>query len=177
MRLGDRVVVMNDGRIEQNGTVEEVYNAPATAFVATFVGDTNVFYGELAGVDGEYATVETEYGSFTASTDTLNTSPEALLGERVVLAIRPQNLKLAGGAENTLQCAVEDVIHRPGRGTQIPLEAGRAESTTELQLVTYEQRNLDAGTVSISWNPADAILLERVSVAEDVDLQTDILGE
>jgi ABC-type Fe3+/spermidine/putrescine transport system ATPase subunit len=177
MRLGDRVVVMNDGRIEQNGTVEEVYTAPATAFVATFVGDTNVFYGELTGVDGEHATVETEYGSFTASTDTLDTSPEALLGERVILAIRPQNLELADRAENTLQCTVGDVIHRPGRGTQILLEAGGAGSTTELQLVTYEQRDLDAGTVAVGWDPPDAILLERVSVAEDVDLRTDILGE
>jgi len=176
MRLGNRIVVMNDGKIEQNGTVEEVYNSPATAFVATFVGDTNVFYGKLTDVEGRYATVETDYGTFTASTDNLGVPAEEVLDDRLVLAVRPQSLGIGDGSENTLGCTVEDVIHRPGRGTQILLSVTAADSSKEVQMVTYERQDLDGETLEVTWSPEDSILLERVSVAENVDLQTDILG-
>ncbi len=47
--LGDRVAVMNAGRLEQVGTPDELYDQPASPFVATFVGRSNVLPGELAG--------------------------------------------------------------------------------------------------------------------------------
>ena len=54
LELADRVVVMNKGRIEQIGTPEEIYTAPATPFVSHFVGETNLLPGALfGGADGE----------------------------------------------------------------------------------------------------------------------------
>jgi putative spermidine/putrescine transport system ATP-binding protein len=47
MRMSDRIVVFNEGRIEQIGTPEEVYERPATKFVATFLGISNILEGEL----------------------------------------------------------------------------------------------------------------------------------
>ncbi len=47
LELSDRVVVLNEGRIEQIGTPDEILNAPATAFVAGFVGQSNAFHGEV----------------------------------------------------------------------------------------------------------------------------------
>jgi ABC-type Fe3+/spermidine/putrescine transport system ATPase subunit len=175
MRLGDRIVVMNDGRIEQTGSVEEVYNSPETAFVATFVGDTNVFYGELTAVEGEYATVQTDYGSFTASTANLDSPPEELLDTELVLAVRPQHLQLTDEAENRLACLVDDIIDRPGRGTKLLLTI--EETDREIQLLTYEEITGDPEHVTVGWTPDNTLLLERVSVAENVDLETDILGE
>jgi sulfate transport system ATP-binding protein len=49
MEVSDRVVIMNQGRIEQIGTPEEVYHRPASAFVMGFVGQVNVFRGRLPG--------------------------------------------------------------------------------------------------------------------------------
>ncbi len=46
--LSDRIAVFKDGRIEQVGTAEDLYERPATTFVAEFVGDSNVFHGTLA---------------------------------------------------------------------------------------------------------------------------------
>ena len=178
MRLGDRIVVMNDGQIEQTGSVDDVYNEPATAFVATFVGDTNVFYGTVSSVDGPTATVETEYGPLVASTPTTDGQSEDLLGTEVVLAVRPQLIDLTTDTPNTLECAVEDVIQRPGRGTQVLLTLERESgATTELQLTTDERVDVTAETATIGWEPADSRLLETVSVVEDVDLENDILGE
>jgi sulfate transport system ATP-binding protein len=47
LELADRVVVMNEGRIEQDGTPEDVVEHPATAFVMTFVGNVNIFHGRV----------------------------------------------------------------------------------------------------------------------------------
>jgi sulfate/thiosulfate transport system ATP-binding protein len=47
LELADRVVIMNEGRIEQVGTPDEVYSTPATPFVYQFIGDVNLFHGRL----------------------------------------------------------------------------------------------------------------------------------
>ena len=47
MEVADRVVLMNDGRVEQVGTPEEVFERPATPFVMGFLGSTNVFHGRV----------------------------------------------------------------------------------------------------------------------------------
>ena len=54
LELADRVVLMNEGRIEQEGTPTELYDAPRTAFVAEFLGDVNVLEGPVDG-DGTLA--------------------------------------------------------------------------------------------------------------------------
>ncbi|MEF7617051.1 sulfate ABC transporter ATP-binding protein [Aquincola sp. MAHUQ-54] len=61
MEVADRVVVMNQGRIEQEGTPDEVYDHPATPFVLQFLGDVNLFHGRLGhgpgGAQGEVSYV------------------------------------------------------------------------------------------------------------------------
>ena len=47
MEVADRIVVMNEGRIEQQGAPDEVYDHPATPFVLQFLGDVNLFHGRL----------------------------------------------------------------------------------------------------------------------------------
>jgi sulfate transport system ATP-binding protein len=52
MEVADRVVVMNEGRIEQVGAPDEVYDRPATPFVLQFLGDVNLFHGRLGHAPG-----------------------------------------------------------------------------------------------------------------------------
>ena len=56
MEVADRVVVMNQGRIEQQGSPDEVYDHPATPFVLQFLGDVNLFHGRLGHAPGAAAT-------------------------------------------------------------------------------------------------------------------------
>ena len=53
MEVADRVVVMNHGRIEQEGTPDEVYDHPATPFVLQFLGDVNLFHGRIGKNEGD----------------------------------------------------------------------------------------------------------------------------
>jgi len=52
MEVADRIVVMNHGRIEQEGTPDQVYDHPATPFVLQFLGDVNLFHGRLGQAAG-----------------------------------------------------------------------------------------------------------------------------
>jgi ABC-type Fe3+/spermidine/putrescine transport system ATPase subunit len=180
MRLGDQLIVMNDGKVEHSDTTEQVYNRPATAFVSTFVGDSNIFTGELRSVsdDGDRADVDTPLGTFTCGTDNLDSDPESLLGDAIPFAVRPQYIKLGDQYGNVLSCQVNDVIHQPGSGTQLLLEVDRPDQEPmEIQAKSHEILTVDDDVVDITWRPEDATLLERTSVLANIDLETDILGE
>jgi spermidine/putrescine transport system ATP-binding protein len=87
MALADHCVVMNQGRIEDEGTPERVYAKPATRFSATFMGESTVIPGEVASVTGNAVLVNTVFGS-------LPLIAEAAEGAKVTLAIRPEHLRL-----------------------------------------------------------------------------------
>ncbi len=87
LTMSDRIAVMNGGVIEQVGSGDEIYGNPATPFVASFVGETNVFTGRIAERDGEMAVVETDLGRF------LGANKGGLdVGAEAMLFIRPENL-------------------------------------------------------------------------------------
>src|SRR5437899_2832648 len=86
--IADRVAVMNAGRIEQVGTPEDIYERPATLFVASFIGRTNALEGRLVSPD----TIEVGGHCLRATP-----SGEHAPGESVFLCVRPQQLVLANG--------------------------------------------------------------------------------
>jgi iron(III) transport system ATP-binding protein len=89
MALSDRVVIMNDGHIEQIGTPEEIYRRPATRFVADFIGRANFVEARVEAVQAQAVTV-TMFGQ--TVTLPVEFSPKA--GETVVAVIRPEALRL-----------------------------------------------------------------------------------
>ncbi len=92
LAMSDRVAVMNDGRIEQVATAEDIYNAPETSFAATFVGEQNVFSGKVISVEGETVSVETEHGLLHGvNRNRLNP------GEEARVMVRPERIQLMNG--------------------------------------------------------------------------------
>ncbi len=83
LSISDKVVVMNKGLIDQVGTPEEIYRAPKTRFVATFIGTANQFQGQVAGMD----TVDCKFLSLVA--DGLK---DYTTGAPVVVLVRPENI-------------------------------------------------------------------------------------
>ena len=67
LTLSDRIVVMNQGRIEQVSSPYELYTRPKTPFVAQFIGRNTIFSGTLAAVEGKLGRVTTEFGGFTGA--------------------------------------------------------------------------------------------------------------
>ncbi|MFC6722947.1 ABC transporter ATP-binding protein [Halobium palmae] len=177
MRLADQIIVMNDGQVEQSGSVEEIYNSPNTAFVSAFVGDSNTVTGTLEEEhpDGS-VTIATGLGSFKALPDNLHSSTGELLGSEMSFSVRPQHMTMSDEYANTLECRVKDVLWNPGSSTQVLLEARTENADKEISLKSWKLADVPEGVVQVSWKPEHTILLERTSVVDGIDLQKDILG-
>ncbi|MFI3313501.1 MAG: TOBE domain-containing protein, partial [Eubacteriales bacterium] len=65
LTMSDRIVIMDQGVLQQIGTPVDIYESPETRFVATFIGETNLFEGYVSAIDGDTMTVTTETGSMT----------------------------------------------------------------------------------------------------------------
>lgn len=93
LSMSSRIAVMNGGRVEQIGTPREVYEQPATRFVADFIGSTNLLTGNIvASGDGDHWKVSTPAGDLVARSQTAHAE-----GDQVVVMMRPEHIKLREG--------------------------------------------------------------------------------
>jgi putative spermidine/putrescine transport system ATP-binding protein len=93
MSMAERIVVVNQGRIEQVGTPSDVYDRPATLFAGTFVGSTNLLPGRIAAIDGTTTRVRLVAGG---EVDAVARAPLGV-GGRVLLSVRPERMRLVNG--------------------------------------------------------------------------------
>ena len=89
INMSDRIVVMNQGRFEQIGTPDEVYNHPKTSYVATFVGNANILKGKAKKVNGHL--VQVQIGAKTAF---IYTEESVKVGEVITFALRSEKILL-----------------------------------------------------------------------------------
>lgn len=148
MSVSDRIVVMNGGVAEQVGAPFDIYNHPATRFVAQFVGTLNTF--DVSVQDGARVTLAGQ---------TL-TLPEAVTGPKAAIALRPEALHLGRreGAEAVLPARIKDVHFM---GAIIRLRAELAG--TDVSLDTFNRPDTPppapGAQVEISLSGRDAIVL------------------
>ena len=119
MTMADRIVVMNDGNVEQVGTPLDLYDRPRNLFVATFIGSPamNLIKGTVRG-NGR-AIVETAGGKLDAPGENLPVSD----GQEVIYGIRPEHLDLA---DTGIQATVS-VVEPTGSETMVFLRSGEQD--------------------------------------------------
>jgi spermidine/putrescine transport system ATP-binding protein len=125
LTMSDRIAVMSDGVIEQVGDGKTVYDAPTSAFVASFVGENNAFPGKVVSADATGAVIETAFGPLRG------TNPRNVkLGDRAILFARPEVLKIGKGpAQASLASPVSSVAFE-GNLTHVYVKgAGKKEIT------------------------------------------------
>ncbi|WP_212648356.1 ABC transporter ATP-binding protein [Deinococcus hopiensis] len=158
--MSDRIAVMNRGRIEQLGRAEDLYERPRTAFVAGFLGQSNLIPGTVRESSREGATVQTAHGL-------LHTRYGSGLpaGRDVLLSIRPEKLRMERDEEtqgNEVRARVDDIVYT-GAENQYLLEASGG------QLVAF-QLNADIGAdedfdydeeVALYLPPENLVILEE----------------
>jgi spermidine/putrescine transport system ATP-binding protein len=150
MTMADQIAVMNGGRIEQLGAPTELYERPATAFVAGFLGVSNLLRGTVTAPDR----VRIDAG------DELTVRLSGRTGS-VQVGVRPEKLRLGppGEGENTLSGTVKETAY-VGVATQYVVTTGAGD------LVVYAQnsdrtRLLSPGDVALlSWSPESTFVLD-----------------
>lgn len=110
MTVSDRIAVMRNGRIEQIGTPQAIYESPATPFVADFIGKSNLLSGIYQQPSHGLHGIEVHGGTFWAASDETFTP-----GERVTLMVRPEKIRISGtpdaSALNTLSGRIREMVY------------------------------------------------------------------
>ena len=165
LTMSDRVAVMNHGRVEQVGSADEIYLNPRTPFVATFVGQQNVFRGKVAGLDNGMAQVETSLGRF------LGLNGDGLgVGDKAMVFVRPERLGLVGqDSEATLGNQLEAEVE--GRELEGPfvnmfLNAQGMPLTMHVTNSAAMPAQL-AGRQTVGFRSEDALVLRAGDLADE----------
>ena len=118
MEVADRIVVMNEGRIEQVGTPDEVYDHPATPFVLQFLGDVNLFHGR------------TEH------------TPGAGGGPRETVYVRPHELEIVAGPAEGAWAATLSQTLTVGAHTRVEFKRDGEQGYLDVELPRAEYQAL-----------------------------------
>jgi len=161
MALADIIVIMNDGRIEQAGSPREVFERPATAFVARFMGDHNVLSGRVTlSEDGIITMTAPEGQSFSVR------GAGRQVGEPVDIGIRTDRVRLSTSVDKGLgfNGVVSNIEYRGATVKITVIGAGSDDFTVIAGDGDDIAKFLSVGdAVSLSWALEDAILLGRIS--------------
>ena len=164
INMSDRIAVMKDGRIEQIGTPDEIYNHPKTSYVATFVGNANILHGVAENIQGENAIVKIGNDRVivkleTSQQNTEDTGVKQYLsaGEKVTLAVRSENILLQetaviGDTGTDYRDAV-DISVADGS-----LDAHNKNSVSGLQ-ATVTEKNFAGGQLRVTLKLSDGTQL------------------
>ena len=164
INMSDRIAVMRDGRIEQIGTPDEIYNHPKTSYVATFVGNANILHGVAESIQGQNAIVKIGNDKVivkleTSQQDTKDTGAKQHLtaGENVTLAVRSENVLLQEAA------AIGDTGTDNGDIVDISMAGGISDihdtnSISGLQ-ATVTEKNFAGGQLRVTLKLSDGTQL------------------
>lgn len=115
LTMSDKIVVLSEGKIQQIGTPEDIYNEPKNAFVADFIGESNIFKGIMTG----HMRVRFCGGEFIGMDDVAE-------GTLVDVVVRPEDVILTNNEEGTVVGEVTSVIFK-GMHYEIAVESGKYE--------------------------------------------------
>ena len=164
INMSDRIAVMKDGRIEQIGTPDEIYNHPKTSYVATFVGNANILHGVAESIQGENAIVKIGNDKVivkleTSQQNTGDTRAKQYLaaGEKVTLAVRSENILL----QETAVIGDTGTDHRDTVDISVSgggLDAHNKNSVSGLQ-ATVTEKNFAGGQLRVTLKLSDGTQL------------------
>src|SRR2546426_1960546 len=169
MTVASRIGVMDAGRLEQVATPRELYEAPASRWVAEFVGDVNLFEGEVTSHEHHRLTVATRDGGAIVVAEPRQPVTKTL----VSVVIRPEKVKLSrrgpasdavnSQAINRLEGVVTDVSYLGGSTVyKLKLDSGAVVRSSMANTVRLDRDTYSAGQRVVAWfTPDDCVVLER----------------
>lgn len=175
MTMADTVAVMNEGRIEQLGAPEELYDLPRTTFVANFLGRSNLVAGSVTGSTGGEVTVQVDSATVAAPAD------RAVASEgKVWVGVRPEKVHLRAPGEdgppgNALRGGVVSDVSFVGVSTEYLVRMPWGQELTVFEQNHTSSRRLRTGDpVDLTWSPEHTFLLDA---AQDATAGTKIDDE
>jgi putrescine transport system ATP-binding protein len=169
MTMANRIGVMDAGRLQQVATPRDLYEAPATRWVAEFVGDINLFEGEVTSREHHRLTVATRDGGNIAVAE----PRQPVTRTAVTVAIRPEKVKLSrrgpasdadhSQAINRLEGVVTDVGYLGGSTVyKVKLDSGAVVRSSMANTARMDRDTYSVGQGVVAWfTPDDCLVLEQ----------------
>jgi spermidine/putrescine transport system ATP-binding protein len=164
MALADRIAVLHRGRLLQVGTAEEVYERPATKFVASFIGSINMFEGTVAVTqDGSVEVAAPGLGRFLAASSLVPEGVAVRRDDPIAVAVRPEHVELTMEPDvlraeyelpvNAYRGVVRRVVYGGSeRRYEIVLSAGASIEAKAAGSALIEYGSIVEGTpVTVTW--------------------------
>ena len=152
LTMSDKIVVMSDGVIQQIGTPEEIYNEPKNAFVADFIGESNIFNG-----------IVTDKLQVQFCDHTFTCVDDFHIGTKVEVVVRPEDIVMKPKGEGMMDVVVDSVVFK-GVHYEITVLSGDNE------IVIHSIYNAVVGdTISIDIDPDSIHLIENNLTTNDFD--------
>ena len=126
MTLGDRVVVMKDGLVQQVGEPLELYNNPANKFVAGFIGSPSMNFASVTVTEANGSLIVENAGLCIKLPDETARRLRGHIGREILLGVRPEDLSVASAADSDRSCfdAVIEVIEQLGSEILLDMKVG-----------------------------------------------------
>ena len=162
LALSDRIAVLSQGKIEQIGTPMEIYESPSTAFVADFIGSSNILKATVKESQPAGSLVETEHGL-----RLLVSAVGESVGAQVMVLMRPEKFSVADGTAkegeipNRISARVEDLTYL-GEDIQLRVVAEQGEPLLVALKSGHDSLALKQGdTITLAISPEDVHLLRQ----------------
>jgi putative spermidine/putrescine transport system ATP-binding protein len=158
LTMSDRIAVFRNGRIEQVGRPRDLYEHPASRFVAGFLGESSFFPGTVRAMTNGVAVVETAHGLVRGQYAAGVTAHAA-----VFIAVRPERVVLGGEvavADNVISGTVKDLVYLGQSCKSVIRLADGSEIVALQQAAVFERQSLAVGdTVRASWSSSECTVL------------------
>ena len=155
LTMSDRIAIMHDGILDQLGTPTEIYECPKTKFVATFIGETNIFDGAIASIEGGDILVNIENGSILGTGDGFKS------GEYITVSVRPEKMAFSETPVDgfSISAVVKDYVYVGSiikcivvlpNGNELKIERLAGDTLPQLGSTIYPY-----------WKKEDAVLIHN----------------
>ncbi len=170
LTMSDNVAVMSQAVIEQIGDGDAVYNHPETAFVASFVGENNLFKGKVTELSGVHALVDTPVGTLKAVNAKRNGQAQLTVGDDAFVFIRPESLVISkkGSHDNSVKAIIQNQEFE-GNFWQVFCKVEGSEKLIKMSLINSggELANNNGDEVILGFNADSGIALPKGQLAAE----------
>ena len=165
LSVSDRIAVMNSGLVLQVGSPQQIYENPATEFVARFIGETNIFQGAVLSRAGTLNVMDAEgFGEILVDDET-----PVSVGDRIIATIRPEKIRISndkpsGANLNIVRGVVEEPVYSGFQTKYIVRADGGARVTIFRQHANWSEGIPDIewkDNVYLSFSARDMVIVEK----------------
>ncbi len=167
LTMSDRIAVMSAGIVQQVGNGSDIYNNPATSFVASFVGENNALSGRVSRADGEFAMIETAFGSLRGVNNR-----GLVEGDEAMLFVRPEALRPTSDGDTGDGTSFETTAIKEefeGSFLHVFLDSDKEDKPMKMALINDAgvERHDPGQKLRINFDPRRAVALPMGELADE----------